>query len=144
MFVVVVVVVVVVVLLLLLRSQPAIPLGFTILGEIFAYVTLFLFFLCFYPTIEVVTFRLCRWCTLGVFVAGIHLSRTWMSGSLKSVQWNASVYRLDLGLYSHPKEFLGNGVRTLVYSVGKIPNTECSEEGRCVFVVIWIDSYRSI
>ena len=45
-----------------------------------------------------------------VFVAGIHLSRTWMSGSFESVRWNACVHRLDLGLYSHPKEFWGNGV----------------------------------
>ena len=27
-----------------------------------------------------------------------------MSGSLESVRWNARVHRLDLGLYSHPKE----------------------------------------
>ena len=58
-----------------------------------------------------------------VFVAGIHLSRTWTSGSFESVQWNACVHRLDLGLYSHPKEFLGNEVRTHVNSKGKIPFT---------------------
>ena len=40
-----------------------------------------------------------------VFVAGIHPSRTWTSGSFESVRWNACVHRLDLGLYSHPKEF---------------------------------------
>ena len=40
-----------------------------------------------------------------VFVAGIHPSRTWTSGSFESVRWNACVLRLDLGLYSHPKEF---------------------------------------
>ena len=34
------------------------------LGEIFVYVTLFYF----NPTIEVVTFRLCGWCMLGVFL----------------------------------------------------------------------------
>ena len=39
-----------------------------------------------------------------VFVASIHPSRTWMSGSFESMQWNACVLRLDLGLYSHPKE----------------------------------------
>ena len=39
-----------------------------------------------------------------------------MSGSLESVQWNAYVHRLDLGLYSPPKEFLGSGVRTHVNS----------------------------
>ena len=33
------------------------------------------------------------------------------------------MHRLDLGLYSHPKEFLGNGVRTQVNSKGKIPST---------------------
>ena len=48
----------------------AFSLGFTILGEIFAYVTVFLFagffFFFFNPTIEVVTFRLCGWCMLGV------------------------------------------------------------------------------
>ena len=31
---------------------------------------------------------------------------------VESVRWNACVHRLDLGLYSHPKQFLGNGVRT--------------------------------
>ena len=62
----------------------------------------------FNPTIKVVTFRLRGWCVLGVFfVAGIHPSRTWTSGSFESVRWNACVHRLDLGLYSHPKEFLG-------------------------------------
>ena len=47
-----------------------------------------------------------------------------MSGSLESVRWNAFVHRLDLDLYSHPKEFSGeNGVRTHVNSKGKIPST---------------------
>ena len=58
-----------------------------------------------------------------IFVAGFHPSRTWMSGSLESVRWNACVHRLRLGLYSHPKEFSGNGVRTHVNSKGKIPST---------------------
>ena len=62
----------------------------------------------FNPTIKVVTFRLRGWCVLGVFfVAGIHSSRTWTSGSFESVRWNACMHRLDLGLYSHPKEFWG-------------------------------------
>ena len=55
-----------------------------------------------------------------VFVAGIHPSRTSMSGSFQSVRWNACVHRLDLGLCSHPKELLGNRVRTHVNSKGKI------------------------
>ena len=49
----------------------AVSLAFAILGEMFAYVTVF------DPTIEVVTFRLRGWCMLGVFfVAGTHPSRT--------------------------------------------------------------------
>ena len=43
-----------------------------------------------------------------------------MSGSFESVQWNACVHRLDLGLYSHLKEFWGNGVRTYLNFKGKI------------------------
>ena len=55
-----------------------------------------------------------------------------MSGSFESVRWSACVRRLDLSLYSHPKEFLGNGVRTHVNSKGKIPTTRIisSEEDR--------------
>ena len=58
-----------------------------------------------------------------VLVAGIPPSRTRMSASFESVQWNPRVLRLDLGLYSYPKEFLRNGVRTHVNSKGKIPST---------------------
>ena len=46
-----------------------------------------------------------------------------MSGSFQSVRWNACLHRLHLGLYSHPKEVLGNGVRTHVTSKGKILST---------------------
>ena len=103
-------------LLLLLLHFPAISLGCTILCEIFVHVTIF------HPTIEVVTLHLCGWCMLGVFVASIHLSGPWMSGSFDSVRWNACVHRLDLGLYSHEKEFWGgNGVRTHVNSKVKNP-----------------------
>ena len=55
------------------------------------------------------------------FAADIHLSMTRISGSFESMQWNACVHRLDLGLHSHPKEFLGNGVRTHYGPNGKIP-----------------------
>ena len=48
---------------LLLRSPATSP-GFTILGEIFAYVTAFFF----HPTMEVVTFHLHEWCIHGVFL----------------------------------------------------------------------------
>ena len=52
-----------------------------------------------------------------------------MSGSFESQRWSACVYRLDLSLYSYPKEFLGSGVRTHVNSKGKVPSTGGSEEG---------------
>ena len=48
------------------------------------------------------------------FVAGIHPSRTRMSGSLESVWWNACMHRLDLSLFSHPKE-LSDWVRQQVW-----------------------------
>ena len=93
------------------------------LGEIFCICDHF-----FNPTIEVVTFHIRGWCMLGVFfVAGICLGQT---GSSESMQWNACVHRLHLGFYSHPKEFLGNGVRTHFTSMGKIPSTGGSEQGR--------------
>ena len=47
-----------------------------------------------------------------------------MSGSFASMLWNACVHRLDLSLYSHLKEFLGNGVRAHVDSNGKISPEE--------------------
>ena len=53
-----------------------------------------------------------------------------MSGSFESVRWNACVYKLDLGLHSHPKEFVGNGVRTHVSPKGKIPSIGGSEAQR--------------
>ena len=42
-----------------------------------------------------------------------------MSGSFESVQWNACMHRLDLGLYSHSKEFWGMESETHVKSKGK-------------------------
>ena len=88
-------------LLLLLLRSPAISLGFTILGEIFANLTVFLsnHWDSHIPSSWMVN----AGC---VFVARIHPSRTWMSGSFGSV---------------HQKEFWGNGVRTHVNSKGKIP-----------------------
>ena len=50
------------VVLLLLLSSPAISMGFTILDEIFAYVTVF------NAINKVVTFRLRGWCMLGVIL----------------------------------------------------------------------------
>ena len=94
-------------------------------------------FLCmwpfFNPTIEVVVFHLCGWCMLGVFLLPAF---TCLEHEChESVWWNACVHRLDLGLYSHSKEFLGNGVRTHVNSKGKIlpsPSSHLPEAQRRV------------
>ena len=54
-----------------------------------------------------------------------------MPGSSECLRWNVCVHRLDLGLYSHPKEFWGNGVRTQVNSKGKsLPPPPPSLTGR--------------
>ena len=74
------------------------------------------------------------------FVPSIHPSRTWTSGSFESVRWNACVHRLDLGLYSHPKEFLGNEVWTHVDSKGKIPSTGKFPQRRIEPVTLWTAS----
>ena len=74
-------------------------------------------------TIEVVTFGLHGWRMLGVFLLRASARLGYECQDLfESVPWNACVYRLNLGLYSHPKEFCGTGVRTSVNSKGKIPS----------------------
>ena len=59
---------------------------------------------------------------LGVFLllAFIHLGHE----RQEPVQWNACVHRLDLDLYSHPKAFVGNGVRSYVDFKEKSPLPE--------------------
>ena len=59
-----------------------------------------------------------------VFVAGIHPSRTWMSGSLESLWWNACVHRLDLNLYSHPQELGGMESEPTLFPLVKFPLPE--------------------
>ena len=71
-----------------------------------------------------------------VFVAGIHPSRTWTSGSFESVRWNACVHKLDFGLYSHPNEFFGLGVN----SKGKIPSTGKFPQRRFEPATLWTAS----
>ena len=56
-----------------------------------------------------------------IFVASIHPSRTWMLGSFESMQWNACVHRLDLGLYSHLKDLGGEWSRKPCLLQGKYP-----------------------
>ena len=89
-----------------------------------------------YQTIEVATFSLRGWCMLGVFLLPAftrlgHECPFWV-GSFESMWWNACAHRLDLGLYSHPKEFWRNGVRTHVNSKGKshLPEKFSPEEYR--------------
>ena len=105
--------------ILLLLSSPATSLGFTIWGEIFAHVTFF-----FNPTIKVVTFSLCGWCMLGVFVlpAFTHLGHE--RQDLLSPCDGRHVCTDQTSVYTLiRKSFGGNGVRTHVNSKGKIPST---------------------
>ena len=100
----------------------AISLGFTILGEIFAYVTIF------HPTTEVATFCLCGWCMLGVLLllAFTHLGHECQdllspcNGMLVRTD-KTSVYTLI------QKNFRGQESEPIK---GKIPSTRCSEEDR--------------
>ena len=52
-----------------------------------------------------------------------------MSGSFASVRRNACVHRLDLGLYSHPKDVEGMESEPM-FTPGKKTLPEGSEEGR--------------
>ena len=82
----------------------------------------------FSQTIEVVCLH--RWCMLGVilWLAFTRLGHE-CQDLLSPVWWNASVQRLDLSLYSHPKSFGEMGVRIHAKSKGKIPSARGSEEG---------------
>ena len=75
------------------------------------------------PTIEVVTFHLHGWCMLGVFLLLAFTCLGHECQDLMSLCDGMNECRLDLGLYSHSKEFWGNGVRTHVKSKEKIPST---------------------
>ena len=81
------------------------------------------------PTIEVVIFRLCGWCMMGVFLLLTFTRLGHECQDLLSLGWIACVHRLDLSLYSHLEEFWGNGIRNHVNSKGNIPSTGGSEEG---------------
>ena len=89
---------------------------------------------CFNTTIAVVTFRLRGWYMLSVFsLPAFTRPGCECLGHQcqdESVRWNPCVHRLDLGFYSHPKEFWRNWVRTHVNSKGKVPSTGSSEEDR--------------
>ena len=101
---------------------PALSQGFTISS-----VTVLGFFLKYSTVPEVIP---SSWMVHAecVFVASTYPSRTRMSGSFESMRWNACTQRLDLHLCSHPKEFLGNGVRTRVNSKENILSSGGSDD----------------
>ena len=72
----------------------------------------------FNPTIEVVTFPLRGWCMLGVFLFPAFTR----PGHECQDLWSPCD-GMHVCTDSHPKEFLGNGVRTHVNSKGKITST---------------------
>ena len=61
----------------------------------------------FNPTIKVVTFRLRGWCVLGVFLLPAFTRLGHERQDLLSPCDEMHVCKLNLSLYSHPKEFLG-------------------------------------
>ena len=85
----------------------------------------------FNPTIEVVTFRLRGRYILGVFLlpAFTCLGHEYQD-LLSPCAVYSRVHKLALVLYSHPKECLGNGVRTHVNPKGKISSSRDSAEGQ--------------
>ena len=100
-------------------SFPATSLGFSILGESFAYVTVFL-----NPTIQVVTFRLHRWCMLGVFLLPAFTRLGHERQDLLSPCDGMHVCTDKTSVYTLIRKISGwNGVRTHVNSKGKIPST---------------------
>ena len=74
----------------------------------------------FNPTIEVVTFRLHGRCMLAVFSLPAF---TRLGHECQDVFSPYDGMYMYLGLYSNPKGFSRNGVRTHVNSKGKIPST---------------------
>ena len=91
------------------------------------------YFLCtwqFNPTIEVVTFHLCGWYMLGVYLV---LAFTCLGHECQDFfslckEMHVCIDQ-DLSLFSHLK-VLGNGARTHVSSKGKIPCTRGPGKGR--------------
>ena len=98
--------------------------GFTIFGEIFAYVTVF------NPMIEVVTFCLRGWCMLGVFLLPAFTCLRHQCQDLLSLCNGMHCAQTRPWFILSSKRVLWNGVRTHVNSKGKIPSTGGSEEAR--------------
>ena len=109
---------------------PAVSLGFTMFGEIFAYVIALGCLGFFYPTREVATSPLHGWCMLGVFLwsaftrLGLNVRIFWIC----AVECVCAQTRPWFIVSS--ERVSGNGVRTCVNSKWKIPSSRGSEEGQ--------------
>ena len=97
---------------------PARSLGYTNLGEIFAYVTVFI--LQNHRDSHIPSSWMVMVHAGCVFVVSIHPSVTWMSGSFESLQWHACVHRLQLGLYSHPYSLVYTLIRTAWFILSSV------------------------
>ena len=84
------------------------------------------------PTREVVTFRLCGWCMLGVFLlpAFTRLGHECQDLLSRCDGMHVCTAQTIPWFILSSKRILGNGVRTYVNSKGKIPCTRDSEEVR--------------
>ena len=91
----------------------------------------------FYPTIEVVPFKLCGLAMLNVgffccclfcfcflFLPALTHPGHECQDLLRVLRWNMCVHRLDLSLYSHPKVFVGMDSEPLLTARGKPPLLE--------------------
>ena len=67
-------------------------------------------------------------CWLGVFLLPAFTRLGYECQDLLSPCDGMHVHKPDFGLYSHSKEFGGNGARAHVHSKGKFPFTRGSEE----------------
>ena len=82
----------------------------------------------FNPTIAVVIIRLRSWCMLGVFLLPAFTRLGHECQDLLS----ACVHKLDLGLYSHPKEFGGEWSKKPCFLQGGKPLRGGLNPQRCI------------
>ena len=112
--------------------SPAISLGFTTFGWDFCVCDRF-----FNPTIKVVTFRLCGWCVLGVFLL---LAFTRLGHERQDLLSLCDEMHVCTDYTLIRKSFGGNGVWTHVNSKGKIPSTGKCPQRRIEPATLWTAS----